>query len=445
MTILFSDDWLGRAVATDPNGAPFNNALGGVGSTTVQRTSAAHFLRTATTSGLLEPQNPTGNFIGGVIGDAGVSDGKVRMLIERSAGRSNVALRLAAIAPTTGSYVQIQLTLDHTRLRLAIGNNSSPQWTISAPAGDFILEGEIVDESAVVRIFNASDNSLFYSNTATLAGRPRGTFWGGMYSSATTPILGKLGYIVMDDMATGATPPTISSVTAAKDGKYAATGVITANGADGHVFYKWYPAADTPTMAEVLSTGTRTAWSASGAFPVSTSGLTAGTSYKLAAVRRDAGLNKSTLVVSSSFTTDPAFAIPAGSTSRVVSGQQVTLTYTPTGGPVSSVSMSLPVASVSPGGAVAQGPFLASLVGTDWVYVFNGVPAGSYDDPVTLASNADHASISMTGATGFSIVGMDGGPTAPDVDPPAEALPVQPPATGGVAAWRRSLLLQLAG
>jgi hypothetical protein len=79
-----------------------------------------------------------------------------------------------------------------------------------------------------------------------------------------------------------------------------------------------------------------------------------------------------------------------------------------------------------------------------WVADFSGVPAGTYGDPVTLASNADNPSVSITGATGFSIVGMDGQPTAPDTELPENM--VLPPFLATTAQlWSPSVSAPQAG
>lgn len=443
MTIRFSDNWVGRTVDAVVHGTNFNNALGGSGTTAIERTSGSHYLTVSATAGFLKAGNPASSFIGGVAGNAGVFDGKVRMLVDISAGRN--AIRLKGAGDTAPNGIQVTLNATHTSLQLS-GGNGTPAKTITAPSGNFWLELEILDLAVVARVFNASDMSLHDSFSGTLlSGRSRGSYWSGLYGAASTPINSLLGSIVMDDMATGAAPPTISSVTAAKNGKNAATGSITATGADGRVYYKWYPAAGTPTVTDVMGTGTAADWTASGAFPVSVSGLLAGNSYKLAAVRRDAGLNISTLVVSSVFTTDAPLPAPTGTTTRAVSGQAVQVLYTPGPEQVDSVSVSIPPASTNPGGAVTQGPVLATFDSGlgKWVASFSGVPAGTYGEPVTLASNADNASISITGATGFSIVGLDGQPTAPDVEVSGDIPPIIVP-KGGKRAWRRKLLLELA-
>ena len=264
MTVRFSENWLGRTAGAVVHGTTFNDALGGSGTTVIERSSASHYVVAAATAGLLEPGNPASAFIGGVAGDAGVSDGKVLMFVDISAGRSPI--RLKGAGSTAPNGIQVTLNATHTSLQLS-GGNGTPAKTIAAPAGNFWLELEILDLALVARVFNASDMSLHDSFSGTLLpSRSRGTYWSGLYGSAATPITSLLGAIVMDDMATGAAPPTISSVTAAKNGKYGATGNITATGTNGKAFYKWYPAADTPTVSDVMATGTAVDWTTAGAY-----------------------------------------------------------------------------------------------------------------------------------------------------------------------------------
>lgn len=423
MTIRFSDNWLGRTAGAVVHGTNFSNALGGSGTTAIERTSATHYLAASATAGLLGPGNPTASYIAGVAGNAGVFDGKIRMLVDISGGRNAVRVKGAGTSALGG--VQVTLNATHTSLQISTGT-STPSQAVTAPPGNFWLELEVLDLSCTARLLNAGDLAVLATFTVALPStRVRGGYWSGLYGAAATPINTLLGSVIMDDMATGAAPPTISSVTAAKNGKYAATGSITSSGTNGKVFYKWYAAADTPTAADIMSTGTTADWTSAGAIPVSTAGLTAGLSYKLAAVRRDSGLNVSTVVVSSTFTTDAPLAAPTGTASRTVSGQTVRVVYTPGAQPVASVSVSIPAAASSPGGAVAQGPTLAVFDDAldVWVAEFTAVPAGSYGPAVVLASNEDNPSVSITGAAGFSIVGMDGQPTAPDIEPPAAVAP----------------------
>lgn len=306
-------------------------------------------------------------------------------------------------------------------MRYKIGTNSTmPLYstTVAPPAApvEFFLRLRIEPLRTCVQVLAADGATVLRdSGWQTLpADRPSGNFGGLGYYWSSTPNTIRFLAVEVDDLAIGA-KPALSAPTAKKSGKRSATGTVSTTVGSG-TLYAAVTASSTPLTAnEVKAQGQAQAVTAAGVQNVTLNNVTnAGTTRYIQYAHMSTTFATSDVVVSAtSFTTDPPLAAPTGTATRTLGGQSVTVSGT-YDGTVWAIAVSIPVASSSPGGAVAQSPKAAIFSDGTYTVTFDSLPPGSYGSSVIILSNEDNPVVALS-APAFSINEIGGNPTAPGV------------------------------
>lgn len=460
MALLQTHDFSGIASGASPVGA-WNNADGGSGSRTFAQRSASQTLVGAPSGGGITAANTTINGHAGALSFQAPRWGRIEFLVDQSGGNTNSfganVWANAAVSPTI--YERARLNTTAIELRdYAPGTTLIGQDSYSKPAANlwlhfstdprYGLEYTVKDaaNSAILRAYARPVPGSSASGALPGPAAP-GDWWSFGFQDSSQPQVAKFMKARLDDGQSAApTPPTITSPGSVKTGRTTANITLSiASAVGGEIWYVLTPTNVAPADFDAMVAGLNNyqVVSANGAQTIGLTSLTAGTTYYAWILARNATRDRTAVVAAGSFTTDAPLAAPAGSTAIYVEGGKVTLVYTPTGGPVTEATGSLPAATPA-NGAVTQSPtslvFGAAGWPGAWSYAFYP-PAGDYDLPVTLAKNEDYpAGVSITGATAFYIDDATGTATpAEAADHPAVVAP-----KGGKRAWRRKLLLELA-
>ena len=165
-------------------------------------------------------------------------------------------------------------------------------------------------------------------------------------------------------------------------------------------------------------TGTPSGWTINPDLIVSTSdlrpsatGALLGTADSTAISINDVrGNNRGLLPDAASVQRTPAAPMPTVAiTSMVVDGQNVTISGTTTGTPITG-SISLPAAISNPNGAISTASVVVTLGVNTFTVTLAGLAPGNYDPPVVLFSNAGGSANSATGGQPTFINGISGTP-----------------------------------
>lgn len=284
-----------------------------------------------------------------------------------------------------------------------------------------VIQGNVVKGQQI----SAADGTTVLNEVTWTNGGAMPT---GVYAGFINDSLPAGSSLILDNPAfdnLDSTPATATNPAAASTGGTTGTGSITVNKATGRAWALPYLASGAePSKATIRANGVSVAVTAAGVQNFTFSTLPSGQTLKNAYFYDDGASNESGVVSSIEYTTPSPPAPPAGSTAVYFQDDEVIVTFTSTGGTVSSATASLPAASPA-NGAVTQAPIAMSFNAAGWPGVwsarFPGVPFGDYAAPVVLASNADYPSVSITGAPAFFVDGPTGEPVAPDASTPATA------------------------
>ena len=170
------------------------------------------------------------------------------------------------------------------------------------------------------------------------------------------------------------TPPTLTSATGTATGDTTASGTVTTDEANGTLYY--VASTNATEVAATVKASQSKAVTATGAQSVAFTGLTAGTTYRIHYLHRDAAGNDSTVLSSSPFTTTVPDIIPP------------TLTA-PTATATGSTSATGSVSTNKPSGTLYT---LASTNATEAV--------------ATVKASGATTAVSVTGVQGVSVSGL---------------------------------------
>ncbi len=434
MAIIGSSDFAGQGSNVSLTGLPLNNALGGT-LTPVWTGATPMFI------------NAAGSVVSGGAYSGNLASmptaGKMTWLYTPTGNADNFALyALATDIIFSGNAIGM-LLVGRNNLRLFRTTNGSRSdlqslgvTAITAPC--YLQLDQTVENTLTIRILELDKTTVRHALTQTFAELPSGTGWGlSMFGSGPD---GTFDDVVFEDRPVLPSPiltgPSGSSTSATS-----ATGSVTTDLSGGTMYA--LDSTGTPD-ATAIKAGTSQTVTAAGVQTIATLGLTPGTTgYKRHYLHKRSTGEESAISRSATFNTPTTLAAPTGTAATVVDGTTVTITYTPTG-TVSSATASLP-AHATPNGAVTQTPKAMTFSGGVWTAVFTLVPAGDYASPVVLASNADHSSVSITGAAAFYIDDLTGEPEGPPANETSPVISLQPAAQSATAGQTASFSITVSG